>query len=1093
MKFSVLLLASTLSGLLLADALEESFRNPPASAKPHTWYHLMNGNATKAGITRDFEALAEVGVGGVQMFDAGCAIPPGPIAFNSPEWFDLVKHAAAEARRLGLEVCLPNCSGWSSSGGPWNSPTNGMKFTCFTETRVKGPQAFSGKLPAPPSPHGFYEDIAVLAYPTPQTTNALAELSAKTFRERSRIASPSADTNVAVLARTRIVDLTSGLQKDGSFPWNVPAGDWTILRFGYAANGRHNHPASDHGRGLEVDKLSAEALNHHFDQYVAKICQYLGPLAGDVPTGLNNILVDSYEVGCQNWTQGFDKLFWARMGYSLKPYLPVFAGHVVGSVDESERFLRDFRRVVADLFAENYAGALAKKCHECGLKLSLEPYGNGPFDDLQYGEAVDIPMGEFWSRAPDMAQYGGNARLVAHLAHVWGRKFVGMEAFTANPKNGGRWLTTPYLIKAANDLALASGANRMIYHRFVHQPWADDKYLPGMTMGRWGMHFDRTQTWWAEAKEWIRYQTRAQFLLQQGTFVADVLFFEGEDAPNAGGIGRDRLPYGYNYDVCARAALDKLEVKDGRLVVPGGVSYRLLALPDAKTMTPELIKRIGALAVAGAEIVGVAKPERSPSLAGGSASDQFVKNVADGLWGKYVKPVTARERLRELQVEPDFNAADASHVAWIHRRLEDGGDLYFVASSETIARTLTCSFRTIGREPEFWDAETGVVSPASVWRVEGTRTVVDIPLRPAGSLFVLFRKPAAAPHYASAKVAVSPRPSAPRHTLVVEKAVYGAGGKTKDIAARLQAKVRGGRLCVCVDNALAGGDPAPMTPKELNVTYVLDGRRETRTINEFQRLTIAANGLAEPPDWEFAAAEKGLPALWAAQPLTAEVKTADGLSCVLKAAPPPPYAVKGAWQVSFPHGFYPNALADGPAEKLVFNDLVSWTARPEEGVRFFSGSAVYERQLPLGELKAEGGRFLLDLGDVHEFATVTIDGKTYPALWRPPYRLEITETVAAARAAGRKELALSVKVTNLWPNRLIGDDAKPADCAWQGTVKDGVREIGIKEIPQWVKDGQKSPTGRLTFTTWYHWTKDDKLLPSGLLGPVVVHTLERAR
>ena len=336
-------------GSVFALTLEEGFKAPPDSAKPHTWYHMMNGNVTKEGITCDFEALAEAGIGGVQMFDAGCAVPPGPLKFNSDDWFDMFAHAHREAKRLGLEICIPNCSGWSSSGGPWNPPANGMKVVSFTETAAKGPSRFSGKLPRTAKDNGFYEDIAVLAYPTPKGDAKIGNLAAKAFFDRGNVnrdEKPAAKD--AIVAKDSVIDLTAKMKKDGSIEWDVPAGDWTLLRIGYICNGRCNHPASEKGRGLEVDKLSASAMDYHFEQYVARLCRTLGIESGKInETGFNNILVDSYEVNVQNWTQGFGKTFEKRMGYSLVRYLPVLAGRIVGSKEESERFLEDFRRVVA--------------------------------------------------------------------------------------------------------------------------------------------------------------------------------------------------------------------------------------------------------------------------------------------------------------------------------------------------------------------------------------------------------------------------------------------------------------------------------------------------------------------------------------------------------------------------------------------------------------------------------------------------------------------------------------------------------------------------------------------------------------------------
>ena len=364
-------------------SLEEGFRNPPNTAKPHLWWHWMNGNVTKEGITADLEAMAEVGIGGAQIFDAGCDIPAGPVEFNTPVWYEMFAHAAKEANRLGIELCHANCSGWSSSGGPWITPELSMKWLLEPgETAVlRGPCKFTGEVPRP-TPYlnaysgmmvgkAYYKDIAVLAIPALKplagTTNVLrlAEWKPKTFRSRKndclrdgRVAAPG-----EAIDKTRIVDLTDRFDpRTGRVEWDVPPGDWKILRIGFGSNGQRNFPASKNGRGFEVDKLCESAVRFHMEKYCERLVKALGPYAGKHPYGLNNILVDSYEVGSQNWTGGFERTFEKARGYSLKPYLPLLSGgYVVGSVEESERFLEDFRRVVADEFARNYCGGLAKK------------------------------------------------------------------------------------------------------------------------------------------------------------------------------------------------------------------------------------------------------------------------------------------------------------------------------------------------------------------------------------------------------------------------------------------------------------------------------------------------------------------------------------------------------------------------------------------------------------------------------------------------------------------------------------------------------------------------------------------------------------
>ena len=1262
-KFLVLTCAAALMAVRAAvgaESLEDGFVTPPDSAKPHTWYHMMNGNVTKAGITRDFEALAEAGFGGVQMFDAGCNIPPGGLDFNSPEWFDMFKHAAAEARRLGLEICIPNCSGWSSSGGPWNPPSNAMKRVVFTETRVKGPSRFVGKLPREQNDNGFYEDIAVLALPVPaaetpddsapvetiETSLALpadavkrlsdgqqgpvftmqrndearnvvtfryaaarsasgieflikggdpwsehcrvkVEASAdgqafaevadmdfalalsgardttmrslpfakpRTFKalrvrflfepgsrrsnefkvgelkavNRRRISGLAAKTFAVrqpvtpdrvpalpgqVVAKASVRDVTAQTDANGTLAWDVPDGEWTVLRIGFICNGRKNHPASDHGVGLEVDKLSAAAMDHHFEQYVARLCRTLGPLAGKVKSGFNNILVDSYEVGSQNWTQGLENEFRRRRGYDLLPYLPTFAGHVVGSVEESERFLEDFRRVVADMFAENYAGALTAKCHQYGLLCSIEPYGSCPADNLQYGQYVDIPMGEFWSNAANPYHPGdGNSKFVSYIAHVWGKPICGTESFTANPgPRAGRWMTTPFGIKAQGDLAFSDGVNRFIYHRFTHQPWPDDKYLPGMTMGRWGMHLDRTQTWWPLAKPFFRYQARCQYLLQRGTFVADALFFEGEEAPNQGGNTdggakagpfKFRLPDGYDSDICPTDAMYALKVEDGEVVVPGGVRYRMLVIPPVEAMTPKMIRRIAELQRAGAKVVWTSKPVRAPGLSQGAAGDAEVRRTADEIFSAGVLAVSPEEALGRLGIAPQIRWNEkelpegVSKVNWIHRR-EDGAEWFFVALPTRTPHDLELSFRVSGREPELWDAESGEIRPAAVWRAEGGRTVVRVPFDVCGSKFVMFRKPATADHVTSLAVKARSFPQVEKAAsgdLVFVSAAYGADDRTKDISDRLNRLAAAGCVEVTVNNRLAGGDPAPMTVKELKATYVYKGLTNAVTLAEGALLAVPPSrcGLVPPTPLEVTRAADGQLAVWAWQPLEATLTDAAGVTRRVSAEVPAPMTVEGPWNVSFPSGFLPNALAKGADEQVRFDELDAWNERPEEGVRYFSGRATYRKSVKLGDemLRAvgKGGRIVLDLGNVRELAQVTANGKAFDALWRPPFRLDVTEAVKGDR------LDLEITVANLWANRLIGDDRQFApDCEWKGEVVRGVKEIGIREIPAWVKDGKPSPTGRHTFTTWKHWDKDDELLPSGLLGPVRLRTVVRCQ
>ena len=1121
---------------LCAETLEAGFASPPGLARPHVYYMIMNGNMSKECITDDFEAMAKVGIGGVLVLDVGCFIPAGPVVFASPEWYDIMLHLHKEAKRLGIEVTFPNCAGWSSSGGPWLKPEHGMKTVVFTETRVAGAKRFSSVLPRTKKDNGFYEDIAVLAYPTPAKGATLTDFKSKIGADRQMFRRDTKEfAPEQTVAKERIVDLTEKMSPDGKLEWDVPAGNWTILRIGYACNGRRNHPASNGGCGLEVDKLSAAAMDVHFEGLIGPLCRHLGVSAAtDNSVGFTAAHIDSYEVGCQNWTQGLDKTFEQRMGYSIRPYLPVFAGRIVGSVDETERFLEDFRRLLADLFAENYAGRFTELCHKYGLRSSLEPYGNSNVDNLQYGQSIDAPMTEFWScvKYGDHHVGGTGNTIAACLAHVWGRRYAGAEAFTAAPQNGGRWLTTPFSIKAQGDRVFAAGVNRIVYHRYACQPWSGNKYLPAMTMGRWGIHLERTQTWWPLASDWFRYQSRCQWMLQEGRFVADILCWCGEEAPN-GSQTRINLPRanGVKYDLCATRAVELLKVKNGKVVVPGGVEYELLVLPNTDTMSEKMLKRIGELVDAGARVVAQRRPVRAPGLmraarwsaptdgrARSPSAPQEYRALVDSVWAKGVMECSVADALVTLGVNPDF-FTDAEDVTWIHRtgrarspsapggmraaRWSAPTDWYFVAQDNEIDSTFEASFRVTGRTPEIWDAVTGERHPAEVWREENGRTYVTFNFNPSGSAFVVFREKSIGTHLVKAEVVPMAEKKAeapkPKHKLVIKKAEYGLfpgmevppGGITDkhriDVTKLLADRVKDGTINVDVGVGLARRDPAFRFHKITRIEYEYDGVTYKEDRGEGARFRVPDNPALLEPEWEWC---DGKVLAW--KPLTAKLRDSDGVERTVSANPAEAIEVTGAWDVSFPQGW------DAPAQ-AVFPKLVSWSESRDAGIKYFSGTATYRKsfKLEVGSGKLEVGspnqRIMLDLGEVKNFAEVTVNGKKFPVLWKPPFRVDITDAVKTASVQQQDVLDLEIRVTNLWPNRLIGDEVlcKP-DREWVAHPRRGSFEYSIKEIPQWVKDGKPSPTGRRTFTTWRHWTKDDKPLPSGLIGPVIIRFGETA-
>jgi hypothetical protein len=470
---------------------------------------------------------------------------------------------------------------------------------------------------------------------------------------------------------------------------------------------------------------------------VARVAERAGPLVGKT---FNNVLIDSYEVGFQNWTEGLDKIFAQRLGYELTKYLPCLTGRVVESVDTSERVLWDFRRLIADLMAENYFGYFGELCHANKMKLSIEPYGPGGFDDFQIAAIADVPMGEFWVNRPD-AWHQWSMKLAASAAHARGLGVAGAESFTASPP-ASAFVDHPYMIKPLGDFAFANGISRYIFHTSVHQPWVRDDALPGMTMGPHGIQLNRNNTWHKIARPWMDSLSRTQFMLQQGNFVADLCYVAAEDAPQTPPRRSElkpAVPDGYDYDMIHYSFVMQMKVTDGRIVLPSGMSYSVLVLPDTDRMRPELLAKVVELQKAGAKVFVPRKIVASPSLAGGEASDAKVTGLSEQLKVGGV--------LKERLGKPDFDWIGEANLVVLHRRV-DGRDLYFVANQDAKEISFRAMVRDT-REAEIWRTLDGRIErvDSAVIVGDGPResSIVTLNLGPAESVFVVFSEQSSAP------------------------------------------------------------------------------------------------------------------------------------------------------------------------------------------------------------------------------------------------------------------------------------------------------------------------------------------------------------
>jgi hypothetical protein len=1074
------------------DTLAEGFRTPPKSAKPWCYWWWLDSNATKEGITRDLEEMKRQGIAGALIFDAGkgtnppnddykprirggndfdpvngISSPIGPL-FMGPEWRELFKHAVKEANRLGIDLSFNIVSGWDC-GGAWVTPEHALHRLTWSKTIIYGPTKFARELPPPPSTDGYYKDVAVLAFPLSKFTplamdkagvtftgsstaspeflalefpepfvaaslyiapnrfcnpkNAELQISedGKNYKTLSRfdleastpktvtfdevksrfyrvllppggqgVFSPASEIwarsggqqspwlvpvddiqllqkgeatrngTKPVIESHSAINLAGKMDSSGRVLWSVPPGSWALFRFRqtiYDGGGweKLTKLASPGAQGYEIDIMSTDALDAQFAETGAKLASDIGPLAGKT---LKYLHIDSWEAGEPNWTTHMVEEFKHRRGYDPTPYLGALTGTIVDSPEVTGRFLRDLRRTVADLWADNLYGRFLAQARRLGMGVHAESGEWGPVSVMDsfmnYGRN-DVPMGEFWIQDVNASL---SVKLAASAAHGYGKRICQAEAFTSM---GPNWEEDPWLLKKYVDPQFCAGLNRNMLCFYVHQPYLDIK--PGYQWPAAGTHFDRNITWWDQSHAFFDYLSRCQFLLQQGRFVADVCYFVGEDAPSYCQI-YNKTPAGYDNDsINGEVLMTRLSVKDGRLVLPDGMSYRLLVLPQQltmnpeawsklavqlsyhvplwppqETMTPEVLSKIAALVEAGATLVGP-RPTHSPSLKGYPACDKEVKALADKLWGpeehskagpsvpasehsygkgRVIWGKSVEEVLRENGALPDF-ACEGSQLDFIHRSM-GGAHIYFVSNNGDEAARGACTFRVSGLQPELWDPLNGQIRDAVAFTQTGDRrTTVPLELGPRGSTFVVFRKP----------------------------------------------------ISLAKNGAKTGNFPAFSQVMEL----------------------------------------------------------------------------KGPWTVKFDPKW-------GGPQSVEFPELVDWTKRPEEGIKYYSGKATYAKTIELN-LPAKGSnapRIYLNLGELNNVAEVRLNGKNLGVLWSKPFRVEIT----AAAKGGKNDL--EVDIVNLWPNRLMGDAWLPPE-KW--FCKTNVRKF----------------------------TKDYPLLPSGLLGPVVLESV----
>lgn len=621
-------------------------------------------------------------------------------------------------------------------------------------TKFNGLAAMVGIKVEPVTPPGT--DIAELVLHPVDRINRFEEKAA--FAPVGDLSEKPTAATKDVVATSDIIDLTGKLAADGTLNWTAPTGEWKVVRFGYSLLGIDNHPASPEATGPEVDKLDPVAIRHYFTNYLDQYKNATGGLMG--AKGLQYIITDSWEAGAQNWTANLPQEFQKRRGYSLLPWLPVLTGTVVKSAEASEQFLFDFRKTLSDMVAEYHYDGLTKILAERGMKRYSESHENGRAliaDGMEVKRTAAVPMSALWTPNPfinqnDQTSHTIDIRESGSVAHIYGQNLVAAESLTALGVPSGAWSFAPENLKPSVDLELASGLNRFVIHCSVHQP-VDDK-IPGLGLGPFGQWFTRHETWAEQAKAWTDYLARSSYMLQQGKFVADIAYLYGEDNNITSLFGKKPpvIPEGYNYDfINADALINVLAVKDGRLVTPSGMSYRVLVIDSsAKKMSLPVLRKIRDLVKAGANITGI-KPEATPSLSDDEAAfNSLVKEIwsarhtgGAAVEGKVFLGKPLQQVLNELKVAPDFSYTKPqanTKLLYVHRKLSNG-DLYWVNNRSDREENIEASFRIAGMVPQIWHPETGKTEPASYSTANGV-TKVNLSLTPNDAVFVVFQTPA---------------------------------------------------------------------------------------------------------------------------------------------------------------------------------------------------------------------------------------------------------------------------------------------------------------------------------------------------------------
>jgi len=894
--------------------LEEGFKHPAKESRPLALWPWLNGYVDTVKLVYELEQMKDKGMRGALIWDVGSLmdpdqmIPEGPamLGEQSLQYFSLALHTG---KKLDLDIGWFASSSWNA-GGPWVEEANASMELVSSSRVVEGPEKYKIAIKKPQGTWG--EPLRV--------------------SHISSLAVPFSEEELIDYSSDQPILLDAYTSEDGFIEWEVPRGKWEIISFFMANTGQELECPSPNSNGLVIDHLSQIATRNNFDSLLNRLAPVNLP-----GKQLKFFMLDSYEVWpMTDWSPLLMEEFSTRYGYDPLPYLPLLRAYQSNDTVFDERFRGDYHRLVSDMMIENHFAQSVEIADKHGFEMITEA-GHGGYprvDPLKALGNSHIPMGEFWNR-----QRFWVTKEAASAAHIYGKKLVASESLTG----WNHWQHGPTDFKQLIDIAFCEGLNQVVFHTFSHSPEIAGK--PGFVYHA-GEHVNVNATWWEMAGPFMDYIGRCSHMLRQGNFVGDALLYYGDQAPNlvppkridpnirpifsdeqclhcglAKPVNVGELP-GYDYDyINADIITSTLYAENGRLLLPGGQSYRVMLLPDRVDISLEVLESLEKLVSEGAVVIGP-KPERTTSLENYPQCDSELKVIADRMWGAcdgerifsnaYGKGriywgKSVKQVLEELEIPPDFDLKGIDngdwHIDYIHRRTETE-DIYFVSNSSPKEEKISCVFRVDpDRIPEIWDAESGLIQRELEYSVVERGISIDFVMDPQASRFVVFR-----------------------------------------------------------DKSTGKNDEGLSYDLQFGFSSIQNGEETLETLD------LTEN-----------------------------------------------------WEVRFNHAL-------GGPESYLFDKLNSWTDMEEEGIRFYSGKAIYSKEITLEEEKiALNAEAYLVFGNIQEMAQVRVNGRDCGIVWLPPYKVRISPYLKSGINK------ISIELINTWNNRIVGDMRNPDEVSYTRT------------------------------------------------------------